>query len=292
MSKANLPAMCQQDIVVGCNLYRFHAGYHEYVIKVQTSGDGADNGVGYSGWGFVSKFLGSEREQALDEWRDLYDRRDTTYRTPTIQDTSLLDKIANQINTDFVIYQKHEMEATTLMLKLGLMVEMAKQNLKHGQLQKWIQNATDLSYRHAHRFHQLAKIFIDVQKLKSGEVFALVDPTNSESALADKLQQMAVEFLGDKSQAELLAEHGIAVKKAAKTSPGGDTSKHNKTLTIGEKQTIATEAVGDLMLRIRKVTMGDRDDRLINLVGVHTLREFLGDLIDAQANIKDLINAG
>lgn len=130
-----------------------------------------------------------------------------------------LSPVAAQINSDFSAYKFHEKEATKYMLKIGLMLEYAKQQLPHGQLNKWIEENLSVTYRHAHRFRQLAQAFIKTNQLAEGEMFALVDPANSQDALADKLQQMAFDFLGDKAQGELFEEYGIRFRDREKKAP-------------------------------------------------------------------------
>lgn len=207
---------------------------------------------------------------------------------------SHLQLVADQINADFAIYKEHEKEATKYMLKIGLLMEHVKKELPHGQLNKWIQQNLTIGYRHAHRFRKLAQAFIEANQLKEGEVFALVDPANSQKELADRLQQMAFDFLGDKAQGELLEEYGIRFRDPKPL--GGDHGGGQARAEIAKApsaEAIAQAAeldVGALVEELRSLCISDR--RKIHLVSLPLLRVLEGDLIDALKNVKALIKAG
>lgn len=149
---------------------------------------------------------------------------------------ALLDPIAAQINDEYTHFEDLEKQATMSMLKIGLLMEHAKEQLPHGQFKKWAEANLTVKYRHAHNFRKLAQVFIAAQHVDQGEMLALVDPANSKAELGDKLRQMAFDFLGDKTQAELFAEYGIQVrekaapkelpKPAPKSLPEGETAEH------------------------------------------------------------------
>jgi hypothetical protein len=130
-----------------------------------------------------------------------------------------------------------EKEATMIMLEVGLMLEAVKEQLPHGQLQKWIAENLTISYRHAKRFRELATEFIKANSLKNDECLLLCDPANSQEALGEKLRQMAFDFLGDKTQAELFEQYKIKYQEPKKLTyhppkgggdelPDGETKEH------------------------------------------------------------------
>lgn len=144
--------------------------------------------------------------------------------------------VATQINEKVERFQAVEKEATMLMLEIGLALEFVKEQLPHGQLIKWIESNLTISRMHAHRFRQLAQVFIKANSLKSDECLLLVDPANSKEALGAQLRQMAFDFLGDKTQAELFDQYKIKYKEPQKMTyhpptgenqlPEGETREH------------------------------------------------------------------
>lgn len=203
---------------------------------------------------------------------------------------SNLQPVADQINTEFAIYKELEKDATKSMLKIGLMLEYAKETLPHGQLMKWAEKHLTITYRHANHFRKLAQYFIKANKLKDGEAFALVDPANSQAALADKLQQMAFEFMGDKTQAELFAEYGIQVREPKKLGGDHGGGQARSELTAADRQAAANVSVGELCTDLQSVCIGDR--RCLPLADLAHLKVLEGDLVDALKNVREIINAG
>jgi hypothetical protein len=205
---------------------------------------------------------------------------------------SNLQPVADQINADFDTYKEHEKEATKSMLKIGLMLEYAMEQLPHGQLMKWVERNLTLSYKHATRFRQLAKVFIKANQLNEGEAFALVDPANSQAALADRLQQMAFDFLGDKTQGELLEEHGIRFREPKKIGgfhPGpGRAAKLQPGETLGHYDAIAHLA--ELLKALDHLCLGQTR----TCIHMHKgeLKAVEDQLVSALHVVRDLIKAG
>lgn len=148
-----------------------------------------------------------------------------------------LQTVATHINEKYERFQTVEKEATMLMLEIGLSFEYAKSQLPHGQLIPWIKNNLTISQRHAYRFRELAQVFIKANSIKEDEMFLLCDPANSQEALGDKLRQMAFDFLGDKTQAELFEQYKIKYQEPKKLTyhppkggdgelPEGETREH------------------------------------------------------------------
>jgi len=198
--------------------------------------------------------------------------------------------IASQINAEFETYKELEKDATKSMLKIGLMLEFANEQLPHGQLMKWADQHLTISYKHASRFRKMAQFFIKANQLKEGEAFALVDPANSQAALADKLQQMAFDFLGDKTQAELFAEYGIQVREPKKV--GGYHPQKPKALPSGETPDHfeAMLDVGELMKALDRTLLGNSPSAMELSLG--ELKNLEGELLSAIGRVRELIKAG
>ena len=168
-------------------------------------------------------------------------------------------------------------------------LEFAKTQLPHGQLQKWIDEHIGFSKMHAYRCRKLAQVFIAAQQIQQGEVFALVDPANSQKELAKKLEQMAFDFIADKSQAELFAEYGIQVRERKQLGGKRDTDKEPK-LSLADKKRLATELIGGLQHDIQRQCIEDRT-RKLHLLAPTQLKSLEADLVSALLNVRDLLKA-
>lgn len=131
-------------------------------------------------------------------------------------DVTFDGEFSGRINDLYNKYLMVEKEATVMMLEIGLALEYMKEQLPHGQLIKWIEENLTISRMHAHRFRQLARVFIQANSLKPDEAFLLCNPENSKKALGEKLRQMAFDFLGDRTQAELFEQYKITCKEKEK----------------------------------------------------------------------------
>jgi len=201
-----------------------------------------------------------------------------------------LQTVATHINEKYERFKTVEKEATMLMLEIGLSFEYAKSQLPHGQLIPWIKNNLTISQRHAYRFRELAQVFIKATNLKNDECLLLCDPANSKEALGDKLRQMAFDFLGDKTQAELFEQYKI--KYQEKTEPKPLHLPKPKPLDPGETQAhrTATELIYPVMAGITRWLVGD--ERMVQHLTMQELKVLQGDLIDAKRVVDGLIKAG
>lgn len=201
-----------------------------------------------------------------------------------------LQPLAGQINEKFERFQVVEKEATMIMLEVGLAIEYVKEQLPHGQLEKWVKENLTISRSHAQRFRELARVFIKANSIKEDEMFLLCDPANSKEALGEKLRQMAFDFLGDKTQAELFEQYKI--KYQEKGSPKPLNLPKPKPLDPGETQAhrTATELIYPLMAQLHKWLISD--ERMVQHLDMKELQVLQGDLIDAKRIVDGLIKAG
>ena len=201
-----------------------------------------------------------------------------------------LQTIATQVNEKFERFQVVEKEATMLMLEIGLTIEYVKEQLPHGQLEKWVNSNLTISKSHARRFRELARVFISANSLKNDECFLLCDPANSKEALGEKLRQMAFDFLGDKTQAELFEQYKIKYQEKAEPKPLN--LPKPKPLDPGETQAhrTATELIYPLMTQIQRWMVSD--ERMVQHLNMNELKVLQGDLIDAKRIVDQLIKAG
>jgi len=230
-----------EQITVDGELYDYHVSHDCIVIREATGKAGEKRG-----WKHFAKFPKKDAAVAQYEWKKMYERRYVTAselvgqaedheknrkkflaserensavavvekgKTDTM---SVLLTVAAQINEKVERFQVVEKEATMIMLEVGLGIEYVKEQLPHGQLQKWMSANLTISHRHARRFSELARVFIKANSLKNDECLLLCDPANSKEALGEKLRQMAFDFLGDKTQAELFEQYKIKYQEPKK----------------------------------------------------------------------------
>jgi len=194
---------------------------------------------------------------------------------------------ADLINSDFARYGELEREATILALRIGMALEMVKDELPHGQLEKWIKANCVIGVRHARRFRQLAKVFLGSCSLPAHKGYLLCEP---EARGHKKVEQLAFAFLGDKSQAELFAEHGIQVRERKQL--GGEYHQPKPT-EIPEGETLehmlAAEGWADLLKQIFHRVTVTKDFGLLRSA---ELRDAHFALRDAAAELKECMDRG
>jgi hypothetical protein len=183
-----------------------------------------------------------------------------------------------------------EKEATMLMLEIGLAFEYAKSQLPHGQLIPWIKSNLTISQSHAYRFRDLARVFIKATNLKNDECLLLCDPANSKEALGEKLRQMAFDFLGDKTQAELFEQYKIKYQEP-KPLGGARSSEKDPKPTLAQQKKLATELINGLQYDIQRQCLDDKT-RKLHLLAPTQLKSLEADLVSALLNVRTLLKGG
>ena len=132
---------------------------------------------------------------------------------PKLQRVAILQVISDQINTDFVEYEKHESAAMVHAMRIGLMMIRARQLMGHGQYGSWLKKSLqEVRWRQAYNFRALAEAWIERQKLDRGEALLLAEP-EAEPAERRRVEQLLFDFVGGRSQAELFRDCGIVVRQ-------------------------------------------------------------------------------
>lgn len=179
-------------------------------------------------------------------------------------------------------------EFAELTLRIGLRLEFVKSQLKHGQLNKWIEEHGGISVRHARRCRKLAQVFIKAQQIGDDEMFALVDPENSKEALIKKLEQLAFDFIGDDSQAELFAKYGIQVREPVPIKHAPEPKlKPGETLLARD----ADQRIGELQKMMFERCVEESTSELPYL-DPRKLKMFLDTVILTKNAVEDQIKAG
>lgn len=169
-----------------------------------------------------------------------------------------------------------------LTLRIGLRLLFVKENIKHGQFEKWESENVNISLRHARRCRQLAKAFVEVTEIKENNASALIDPS-----MADELDQMVFGFIGEDTQAELFAKYNIGVKAPI---PKGGARPPSKPLTPEEESKMAEEQISDLMVGMEELLIND--NRKVHLMRPDFLKALEGDLQSSINTVRDLIKQG
>ena len=291
------------DLIYKGHIYRYYGDAKPPAIKYRSS---------KGGWINVSPESTKTKSGADDYWKWIFENRDQTKRIEKrgcelvivdsestsvavvkkgkLDTMSNLQPFAAHINEKYVQFETVEKEATMLMLEIGVMLEAVKEQLPHGQLMKWVKDNVTISYRHATRFRELAQVFIKATNLNNDECLLLCDPENSKEALGEKLRQMAFDFLGDKTQAELFEQYKIKYQEKAEPKPLN--LPKQKPLADGETQAHrdATELIYPLIAQLNRWVVSD--ERVVQHLTIQELKVLQGDLIDAKRIVDGLIKAG
>jgi hypothetical protein len=129
-------------------------------------------------------------------------------------DTAIsLERLEESILRDIVLSGKIDKAGAMVGVKIGLALQAAKSLLRHGQYEPWVAAKFGESFgqRKAQYFSRLALVFLRTER---SEALQLPPPeeTGKWLAIADDvhpLTRAVEEFVGDKTIAELLDEHGV-----------------------------------------------------------------------------------
>ena len=175
---------------------------------------------------------------------------------------AILQNVAAEINTIHKKFKHAEAEATIHAVKLGVLIEFAKETLKHGQLLPWIDENCEFSRQHTDRFRNIAKKFLKEQGINAGQLF-LGQPLVKTIGGADKVvscdfneeaSQMLFEFIGDRTLPELCEDLNVRWRDKLPYNPGGDTTGKGTDKPLPEGETsqhlMATGLLGKLQHEI------------------------------------------
>lgn len=200
------------------------------------------------------------------------------------------EQFVSAYNAEVAEFKSINKKFAELTLRIGLRLEFVKSQLKHGQLNKWIEEHGGISISHAKRCRKLAQVFIKAQQIGDDEMFALVDPENSKEALINKLEQMAFDFIGDDSQAELFAKYGIQVREP-KALGGAREPVRTLDIPLVKQREFANESATEFILDVNRLCV-DQTTSKLHLLEVPMLRALEEMLQSAINETKVLIKAG
>ena len=148
------------------------------------------------------------------------------------QKKAFLEQLKAHIGTEFGAYYQMEREAAMRAVKMGLMLKSAKETLFHGEFMPWCEQNIPIKDRQINKFMKLAEFFLQNAKLPAQDVLLLTDGEQG-SAEQKNAQQLLLDFVGDRSQAELFAHYGVTGGKREITG-------HRRTMEDIDREEAAT----------------------------------------------------
>lgn len=122
---------------------------------------------------------------------------------------AFLEQLKTHIRTEYDAYLKIERDAAMRAVRIGVLLLTTKQTLQHGEFMEWALANTQIKDRQANRFMKLAEYFLQHAKLPAQDVLLLMDGEEGTSKEQQTTQQLLLDFVGEKSQAELFAFYGV-----------------------------------------------------------------------------------
>jgi len=127
---------------------------------------------------------------------------------------ALLQDVASQLHDEFDAFGKLEKEASFRALRIGILLLKARENLKHGEFEPWLEkNVIEVRRRQAFNFMRLARIFIEQKHIEQSKAYLLCEAKSEHVITAEpktqKMVQQVFDFIQDKSLNDLFKEHGI-----------------------------------------------------------------------------------
>ena len=160
-----------------------------------------------------------------------------------------LDMIKDQIRVEWDAYTHSKRESTRREIRLGLLLIIAQARIEHGNFVPWLEANSPVKLRQSYRFIKVAKLFIARAQLPAENVLLLSDGQGGTAKQQQHLQQLLLDFVGDRSQAELFAEYGVVNKGKA---PALHQSAGNQTLHHQNR-------FNDAICELDRLTKGTRD---------------------------------
>lgn len=119
-----------------------------------------------------------------------------------------LEQIKQQLLTEWNVYAQIERDAAMRAVRMGLLLLSVKQTLPAGEFMGWCEANIPIVHRQANRFMKLAEFFLQHAKLPAGVMLLLTSGAQAGSK-AKQAEQLLLDFIGDRSQAELFAQYGV-----------------------------------------------------------------------------------
>jgi hypothetical protein len=182
-------------------------------------------------------------------------------------------------------------------LRVGICQEMAKQLIKHGEFEHWRAAIFGLAWdeRQLQYFHSLGRIFLQQNRhllpnAKSDRKLLTAEDIEPETIMPLNLEGPAQEFIGDKTLADLLHDHGIKTRPTGRPrggDHGGGAAMAAMALTPEAiKREHAREEWPELLSRLRAFIFTHRKLGYLDPTSLHEGRRAIQECIDEINKLK------
>jgi hypothetical protein len=136
------------------------------------------------------------------------------------------EQAAAAINAEYIRWKHHDRETNLCMLRMGIVMELVIAELPHGQWEKWREANISVSRSHTYNFRAVAQKFMIQKKLGIDKAKALLVADDTVTDDGESFQQLAFDFIGDKSQSELFEMCGKLRAAPRGGDHGGGAASH------------------------------------------------------------------
>jgi len=183
-------------------------------------------------------------------------------------------------------------------LRVGICQEIAKQLVKHGEFEHWRDAIFGLAWSDSQLsyFHSLGKTFLQkyrhlLPNAKSDRKLLSAGDIEPETIIPPNLEGPAREFIGDKTLADLLDEHGIKKRPTGKPrggDHGGGAAMAAKALTPEDvKREAAREEWPQLISKLRAFIFTFKKLGYLDPTSLHEGRKAIELCVDEINKLKD-----
>ena len=219
----------------------------------------------------------------------------------------LLHQVADAIDENLVTLDRNE---TYIGLRVGVCLEIAKQLVKHGAFERWRDGVFDAwGERQLQYYHSLARVFLKQHKdllphAQSDRKLLTAEDVDPAEIVPTQLEAPAKEFIGGKTLADLLDEHGIKKRPTGKTrggdQGGGETRSqqwanpeaHRRDMAMADLREIAND-MAEPISRLRKYLLESKRQAYLPMEVIEEARTAythyrldLKDCLDALKQVK------
>jgi hypothetical protein len=187
--------------------------------------------------------------------------------------------------------------AAQIGLRVGICLEMAKQLIKHGEFGDWQMAVfgADWDERQLRYFHSLGRTFLQqyrhlLPNAKSDRKLLTAEDIEPDTIMPTNLEGPAREFIGEKTLADLLDEHGIKKRPTGRPRGGdhggGAAVAANALTPEAIKREHAREEWPELLSRLRAFIFTHKKLGYLDPTSLHEGRRAIQECIDEINKLK------
>jgi hypothetical protein len=196
------------------------------------------------------------------------------------------DNLADAIGQLYAQWQVVHRANNILMLRMGILMEWAKELTPQGDWESWFDAHITMSRAHAYRFRAVAQRFMEQHCIGPSAAFLI--GTAAEDEAPEELQQfeqLALDFIGDKTQAELFEQCGAVRYRTGGDHGGGKARAEKYPSAHHFRMAMAMRDWTEIQRRLREFVLMRKDYALLD-PGV--VREGIQSLRDCVAQMRTL----